>query len=156
MPKQTTLFGLLAACMLLISGGLSNAQETENSVPAESSGMNGSMCWAALVELTYQVATRCDLGEDEPSDDALMAYKRARADLAAKFLTSGWDTERLDKFRNEQGGGGVPDEHLCTFGGDPETEGFIRDLAKLDSKVIVENTQAALAVPGKPKWGDCL
>ena len=156
LPKQKALLGALAACMVLGSGALLNAQETENSGSAASSEMNGNMCWAAMVELTYQVATRCDLGEDEPSDETLSAYTRARSDLATKFLASGWDQERLDKFRNRQGKAAIPDEHLCKFGGDPETEGFIRHLAKLEPKVIVENTRAALAVPGKPRWGDCL
>ncbi|MEL6528529.1 MAG: hypothetical protein AAFQ27_01115 [Pseudomonadota bacterium] len=162
MKISIALRSLLLAIGLMASGVLVAAQEaggeednaSEAAPPA--SGI-GAICWAAIVENGYQVASRCDFGERSSSPETIAAYEKARSELAERFLASGWTRETLDRFRAHQGNADVPTDQLCGFDRDDnDTGSFLFHLAQSRPENIDKTTQSVLAIPGNPKWGTCL
>ena len=152
-----TLFaaGILSGGAFISAQGLQESQSATTRASPPESGM-GAICWAAILENGYQVASRCELGERTASDETLSAYAEARNKLGAEFLKSGWSEDALAKFRADQGGADAPTELLCSIDEASDTGKFLIDLAQAKPADIKATTESVLAIPGPPKWGTCL
>lgn len=141
----------------MASAAFVNAQDgrsSEESVPPPSD--MGVICWAAIVEIAYQVASRCDLGEQAASKETLSAYADARSALADRLLANGWEQDGLDRFRAQQGSADASTQELCKFDEQNDTGKFLLALAQENPETIMEITDSVLAIPGPPRWGTCL
>ena len=152
--------GALVTVAVLVGAVMVNAQETLRPKSSESQAKvttsMGPICWAAIVEVAYQVSSRCDYGDKSATNETVEAYERARKQLGDKFLASGWSEKSLQAFRTDQGGVETPTEQLCEVESDSDTSQFLLSLAQERPENIEAITQQMIAIPGKPKWGTCL
>lgn len=144
---------LIIAAGLMASASFVSAQE-DQSRPASTS--MGVICWAAIVEAGYQVASRCDLGERSASEETLAAYSNARDALAGRLLAQGWNKETLSRFRAQQGSADAPTQELCAFDRENDTGRMFLAMAQEKPQNIKMLTDAVLEKPGPPRWGTCL
>ncbi|MEP0191335.1 MAG: hypothetical protein ABJP70_12000 [Erythrobacter sp.] len=160
MAAQKVIGAALAAIGILVGTVVVSAQESRPPKTTDSqvevSTSMGPICWAAIVEVAYQVSSRCDYGAKSASKELVEAYERARKSLGDKFLASGWSEASLQAFRIDQGGAETSTEQLCNMEGDTDTNQFLLSLAQEMPQNIEAITQQMLAIPGEPKWGTCL
>ncbi len=111
----------------------------------------GVLCWAAILESISDTGKRCIAKEDPQFRSAL---DQSIAQLDAHLTTTGgWNATQLNRFKAQMGGRSAPEAEVC---GNAEALEMYQGLQKSGVASLERQTNAVLANPGPPKWGDCL
>ncbi|WP_166038070.1 hypothetical protein [Sphingosinicella sp. YJ22] len=144
---------MLATCLAMstttgaaLAYGIRQPAEPSATIPAGT----GVICIMAIFNAVAEVGRRCFPGQD-PEFQAELG--RAVDQIDQYVLRNSAATPAdLERFKQEQANVGEPSAAVCRS----EVIGMYRNLARRGTASLRSETEALVARPGPPEWGDCL